>query len=289
MKFGPTIGAAAALCIVFTAAACGFFNATPPACIEAAEEAGLPDQAIEHLRKPGDLNPVQRASLQQILKRAGIEDVCSEAIETSNAETFDPSLPTLGPLQSIWNGDQNGMKRGNEQTREAQEALVDLLNADEQQEPREGARLPDSEDRRRCIFWALNNLQPMVYAAFVKLEPDDMDDLDRILWREQLHGRDQFGYYKPEQGQDSVSVLHPRDPGVICRDFWAEALNKDNVDLRNQGFEPHCRFSLQQHIAEQYRHMASYANYEDEDDKELSYQHPNQYVRILKWLDWVTW
>ena len=285
MKFGPAIGAAAALSIFFTAAACGFFNAAPMACIEAAEDAGLPDRAIDQLRKPGDLNPAQRAGLQQALKRAGIEDACSAAIENVDAsDDYEPTFPTLGPLASIWNRDQEGMKPRSEQTREAQQTLVELIKADEQ-ETRAGARIPDDENRRRCMFWALNNLKPLVYDEFSKLDPDDMDDLERILWREQLHTSSRLGYYEPPQGQVSVSLLQPRDPGVLCRDFWAEALNQDNADLRNHGFEIQCRDDLQQRMREQYRNMASYANDAGEDAGDLPFQYPNQYARILKWLD----
>ena len=44
--------------------------------------------------------------------------------------------------------------------------------------------MPD--DQRWCHAQALDNLQPHVYAEFVKLDPAKMDDLDRTVWRTRL-------------------------------------------------------------------------------------------------------
>ena len=93
------------------------------------------------------------------------------------------------------------------------------------------------EHRRRCKFWALNNLQPVVHREFTKLDPNSMDDLDRILWRSKLHRNDHLGYYKkPDHSQD-IPTLMPQNPGIYCRDYWAELLNRSNANLRNHGFE----------------------------------------------------
>ena len=90
---------------------------------------------------------------------------------------------------------------------------------------------PDDEDRRRCQFWALNNLKPLVYTEFIKLNPETMDDLDRILWRPILNPQESLGYYDKDVGaSDYQPGLLPRSPGIYCRDYWAESLNKKNAE-----------------------------------------------------------
>ena len=139
------------------------------------------------------------------------------------------------------------------------------------------------EHRRRCQFWALNNLQPVVHREFTKLDPNSMDDLDRILWRSKLHRNDHLGYYKkPDHSQD-IPTLMPQNPGVYCRDYWAEPLNRSNANLRNHGFETQCRTQLEKNITKTYNWLGYEAGREKEN--ELVYRIPNQYVRILQWLD----
>ena len=59
----------------FTLAACST-SAAPSECIRAAERVGLPESMIEQIKKPGDLNALERIALREALKRAGIDDVC---------------------------------------------------------------------------------------------------------------------------------------------------------------------------------------------------------------------
>ena len=148
----------------------------------------------------------------------------------------------------------------------------------------QSARIPQNDEhRRRCQFWALNNLRPTVHREFAKLKPNSMDDLDRILWRSKLHPNDHLGYYKnPDDSQD-IPPLMPQNPGIYCRDYWAEPLNRSNADLRNHGFETQCRTQLEQHITNEYVRLGDQAGREEEN--ELVYRIPNQYVRILQWLD----
>ena len=85
---GRISGFTAALAILLIAAiAC--FSAAPSECIEAAEEAGLPDNVIEQLRNPEDLNAIERAALRRILDQAGIDDVCEVASEAAES----PDIP----------------------------------------------------------------------------------------------------------------------------------------------------------------------------------------------------
>ena len=110
-----------------------------------------------------------------------------------------------------------------------------------------------------------------------------MDDLDRILWRSKLHRNDHLGYYKkPDHSQD-IPTLMPQNPGVYCRDYWAEPLNRSNANLRNHGFETQCRTQLEKNITKTYNWLGYEAGREKEN--ELVYNIPNQYVRILQWLD----
>ena len=51
-------------------------SAVPSECIKAAEAAGLPSSVIEQLKKPGDLNALERVALREALKRAGLDDLC---------------------------------------------------------------------------------------------------------------------------------------------------------------------------------------------------------------------
>ena len=53
-------------------------SAAPSECIKAAEEGGLPDSVIEQLKKPGDLNAIERVALREVLKKAGLDDVCDQ-------------------------------------------------------------------------------------------------------------------------------------------------------------------------------------------------------------------
>ena len=134
----------------------------------------------------------------------------------------------------------------------------------------------------------------MVHREFAKLDPNSMDDLDRILWRSKLHPNDHLGYYKnPDDSQD-IPPLMPRNPGIYCRDYWAEPLNRSNANLRNHGFETQCRTQLEKHITKTYSQLGKHINktYSQlgdqagrEEENELVYRIPNQYVRILQWLD----
>ena len=139
------------------------------------------------------------------------------------------------------------------------------------------------EHHRRCQFWALNNLRPAVHREFAKLKPNSMDDLDRILRRSKLHPKEHLGYYKEPDDSQDIPTLMPQNPGVYCRDYWAEPLNRSNANLRNHGFETQCRTQLEKQITKTYNWLGYEAGREE--GNELVYSIPNQYVRILQWLD----
>ena len=53
-------------------------SAAPSSCVEAAEKAGLPEAVIEQLKKPGELNALERIALREILEKAGLDEVCDQ-------------------------------------------------------------------------------------------------------------------------------------------------------------------------------------------------------------------
>lgn len=53
-------------------------SAAPSECVKAAEDAGLPENVIEQLKKPGDLNAIERVALREVLKKAGLDDICDQ-------------------------------------------------------------------------------------------------------------------------------------------------------------------------------------------------------------------
>ena len=88
---------AALMVLLIAAVAC--FSAAPSECIEAAEAAGLPEEALEQLRNPGDLNAIERAALNRMLSQAGIDDVCEMAsADGSSGGSQDTDLPNQGDM-----------------------------------------------------------------------------------------------------------------------------------------------------------------------------------------------
>ena len=262
--------------IISTTVALACFGAAPSECIEAAERAGLPDEVIEQLHNPEGLNAIERAALNRILSQAGIDDVCESALGAAGSGYgAGSSFPVSN--RSEESSGQSAPETARDEDVEVQQTIA----------AQRSARVPEEdESRRRCQFWALNNLQPVVYAEFAKLDPGSMDDLDRILWRSILNPEDQLGHYDDEYADNNmVSPLLPRDPVMHCRDYWSEPLNSSNANLRNHGFESECRTDLERRITSEYNRLAEAASYRDDDDKELAYQIPNQYVRILDWLE----
>ena len=53
-------------------------SAAPSECVKAAEDAGLPENIVEQIKKPGDLNVIERVALREVLKKAGLDDICDQ-------------------------------------------------------------------------------------------------------------------------------------------------------------------------------------------------------------------
>ena len=140
-----------------------------------------------------------------------------------------------------------------------------------------------TEDKRWCQAWALENFDPHVYFEFAKLDPANMDDLQRTVWRKQLassgaHTR--LPTYRQE-------ASHPMPIGgddrneKTCRVYWAEPLNKANADKRNRQYQGACLYGLVQAADRQWAELAQAAV---SGSDTAAYDIPNQYVRVRKWM-----
>ena len=115
-----------------------------------------------------------------------------------------------------------------------------------------------TEEQRWCQAWALDNFSPHVYLEFTKLDPANMDDLQRTIWRKRL-----------------------RFSSKSCMVYWAERLSKANAHKRNRQYEGDCLFGLVQAADRQWLNLAEAAVREDDT---TAYDTPNQYVRVLRWI-----
>ena len=92
--------------------ACSFFDAAPSECVKAAEDAGLPDRVVDQLREPDGLSAIERAALQRLLVKSGIDDVCETSQEQSGSS--DPVTDGLNPIAKIGTFDNEGLSRSSE-------------------------------------------------------------------------------------------------------------------------------------------------------------------------------
>ena len=140
-----------------------------------------------------------------------------------------------------------------------------------------------TEDKRWCQAWALENLDPHVYFEFAKLDPANMDDLQRTVWRKQLASsgantdlptyRQEASHPMPIGGDDKNEKT--------CRVYWAEPLSKANADKRNRQHETGCLYGL---ALEADRKWAELAQAAVRGGDTAAYDIPNQYVRVLRWM-----
>lgn len=76
-------------------------SAAPSACVQAAEQAGLPTAVIEQLENPGDLNALERIALRRALEQAGLDDICSDTLSATSSSPLDvinPPAPAAPPV-----------------------------------------------------------------------------------------------------------------------------------------------------------------------------------------------
>ena len=129
------------------------------------------------------------------------------------------------------------------------EPTADDATAQPQAGTRQTADELFDEQMRWCRAWALDNLEPIVYAEFLHIDPRNMDDIARTIWRERLYG--------------------------------SELLNDRNADRRNEQFKLECLSSIARRADFQWGRLAEAAY---ERDNPTAHEIPNQYVRIMRWM-----
>ena len=144
------------------------------------------------------------------------------------------------------------------------------------------------EDQRWCQAWALDNLEPHVYAEFAKLDTEMMGDLDRTVWRARLkdnnpkRGNYPDGLPTYDHGQSKPRSMEWSDMVGTCRMYWSEPLNETNDDRRNIQFEAECKRNLMNLADSEWDDLASDAV---RNEHHAAYEIPNQYVQVPKWLN----
>ena len=113
------------------------------------------------------------------------------------------------------------------------------------------------EQMRWCKAWALDNLKPVTYTEFLRLNPRTMDDIDRTIWRDRIR-------------DDQCSQLYGSEP-----------LNAGNADKRNEQFRNECLGNLVHEADYQWERLADAAY---ERNNPTAHEIPNQYVRIMRWM-----
>lgn len=118
--------------------------------------------------------------------------------------------------------------------------------------------IPESEQQAitdeylaRCAVYVRNNEQPVTYYEFAELDPQNMTDLERVIWAEEI-GRREY-----------------------CRDYWSEPLSIANADKRNESYRNSCYESL----------WRQHTDFIQRSNREDDYIRFDQAARIANWLD----
>ena len=182
-------------------------------------------------------------------------------------------------------GQDTGRRITNEDFEQLRKDMAKSKNSEEPQwttrELTAGKKTP-SEDQRWCQAWALDNLKPHVYAEFIKLDPQTMDDIDRTVWQTRINGNSPrwpatYDHDYRENASTDWSTIAGN-----CWMYWSEPLSTANADRRNYRYEAECYQQLMQRIDAQWDHLVlSAVQYENDG----AYEIPNQYVKVLTWLD----
>ena len=113
-----------------------------------------------------------------------------------------------------------------------------------------------AEQKRWCEEWALDNLDPLIYVAFLELDPLNMDDIARTVWRDRLRSNS-------------------------CSMYGSEPLNETNADRRNVQYKAECLGHLANAAGKEWLHLGKLAL---EEGLPVAYDIPNQYVKALLWV-----
>ena len=167
-----------------------------------------------------------------------IEQATPATEDTSHISDVPSPTPRLDPDSQPGQPPLNSTPKGPPQLTEADQTLA--------------------EKRRWCKAWALDNLEPIVYAEFLQLNPLNMDDIDRTIWRDRLRN------------------------GRSCYQLYgSEPLNASNADRRNEQFKLECLSSIVGLADHQWEKHAEAAY---ERGNPTAHEIPNQYVRIMRWM-----
>ena len=111
----------------------------------------------------------------------------------------------------------------------------------------------EAEYRMRCLHHVRESNHPVTYAEFRELDPDNMTDLERVLW-----------------GQ--IGGIHRE----YCQDYWSEPLSVENASKRNESYRDECYQGL---WYSRENHRYQYDDYEYDDIRW------DQFSRVANWLD----
>ena len=181
------------------------------------------------------------------------------------------------------------------------ETIEDIATAEPQQPGREATRTPAPgeyrdgmtssiserrEQQRWCREWAFDNLEPRIYRAFEELNPRRMNYASAAAWRERLRENqphaDLYPHGLPTYDPGGGLPAQPWSRMVgNCWMYWSSRIHQENVVWRNEHYEAGCYRSILQKAREQWDALELSAAAGDDE----AYRTPNQYVRLLKWLE----
>ena len=135
-----------------------------------------------------------------------------------------------------------------------------------------------AEARTRCLHWAADNINPIQYQNLKDADPQNLDDLERGLWRQTLDGGP-WRYYP-----DEPEVARVENGGSIhCRIYWAEPVSQHNGAKRNEAFRYQCDQWVESGVRQDYNDITRQMNQHIRHSEE-PVPIPNQYARIRQWL-----
>ncbi len=102
--------------------------------------------------------------------------------------------------------------------------------------------------------------------------------LDRTVWRPRLKGPSNL----PTYGYGMSKNAEWENVAGTCWMYWSEPLNQANAGQRNLQYEAECLRQATARADSQWDKLASDAV---RNSHHAAYEIPNQYVRVLKWLD----
>ena len=140
----------------------------------------------------------------------------------------------------------------------------------------EEVRAKAVENIQRCKHWALQNLAPIEFSRFERLNPKTMSDLDRILWGKMI-----------ENPSNRYSVFGIREGETEwCMDYWSEPLSEQNADKRNEQFRDECRYSMVDRAGRYEDDINNAADNAMENyGVDVAPVVVNQYIRVMNWMD----